>query len=83
MKPTKFTTPKLEAAPTAISEKEPKNNFPLSMELLAILVICMIGVLLIFIGVAYKLFCSKRGENETSPEEGGNEEREKLRSETT
>jgi len=54
------------ADPTQIAEThQPKENvnasaLPLSIEVLAIIIVCGIAVLLIFVGVAYKLFCGKR-----------------------
>lgn len=79
-----MTTSKPKAASTAVYETEPKNRtpFPLTMELLAILVVCGVGVLLIFVGVAYKLFCARKVEEEICPEDGG-EENEKLNAATT
>ena len=80
----KLTTSRPKPASTAVYETEPKNTtpFPITMELLAILVICGVGVLLIFIGVAYKLFCARKVEEEISPEEG-EEENEKLNTDRT
>ena len=54
------------ADPTQIAEThQPKENvtgstLPMSIEVLAIIVVCGIAVLLIFVGVVYKLFCGKK-----------------------
>ncbi len=71
-------------APTAVYDKQPNENLlPLSIELLAILVVFGIGLLLIFVGVIYKFFCAKKVDldEESSSEEDNNEddeEHEKL-----
>lgn len=66
--------------PTAVSEVQPKESaLPLSIEMLAVVVVCAVGVLLIFIGVVYKFFCNKSSEEvdeESYAEE--NEEKEHL-----
>jgi len=75
-----------------VYEKQPNENpFPLSIELLAILIVFGIGVLLIFIGLSYKLFCAKKVDdvdeescsdvdNDEDDEDDEDEEKEKLSS---
>ena len=71
-------------------EKEPNASIlPLSIEVLAIIVVCGVAVLLIFIGVVYKLFCAKKSDeiDEESCADDGEEhdeaEKERLNSTTS
>ena len=47
------------AVPTAAVSETKEKVLPLSIEVLAIIAVCGTAVLLIFVGVAYKLFCGK------------------------
>lgn len=75
----------VQSGPTAVYEKQPNENpFPLSIELLAILVVFGVGVLLIIIGVVYKFFCAKKvdvdEESCSEEDDDEDEEHEKLSS---
>jgi hypothetical protein len=68
-------------------EKEPTGSIlPMSIEVLAIIIVCGVAVLLIFIGVVYKLFCGKRGDDideESCAEDDEHDEAEKERLDST
>ena len=50
------------ASPTSETSKTETNSvLPMSVEVLAIVVVIGVAVLLVFVGVAYRLFCAKTG----------------------
>jgi hypothetical protein len=62
------------------------NVLPLSIEILAIIVVGGIAVLLIFVGVVYKLFCSKKepvDEESCAGEDDEDEDHEKEHLDST
>ena len=88
------TTNQASAAAVPTSETSTKESsesiLPMSIEVLAIVVVVGVAVLLVFVGVAYRLFCAKSGpvdeescagddhDDEEDDDESDQEEREQL-----